>query len=263
MKVIILAAGQGTRLRPLTNFCPKCMVQVNGITILDRQLAILRECNIKDDDIYIITGYCGNTLEEKFRNTEIHIIHNEHYEITNMVFSLMCAAHVLRSGEDVIVSYGDIIYEKEVFRAVLEAQDETAIVVDDDWYGYWAERFENPLDDAETLLYDERDNLIEIGQKTNTLDKIKAQYIGLMKYSPQGAKRLADLAHQAKNKSDRGEKLWRTERIFNKMYMTDLLQGLIDEGNNLKAVHINRGWYEIDDCNDLQVVENKLKGEKQ
>ena len=43
------------------------------------------------------------------------------------------------------------------------------------------------------------------------------------------------------------------------MYMTDLLQGMIDEGNKLKAVHINRGWYEIDDCDDLNIVEAELK----
>ena len=43
------------------------------------------------------------------------------------------------------------------------------------------------------------------------------------------------------------------------MYMTDLLQGLIDEGNKLRAVHIQRGWFEIDDGDDLKVVEHKLK----
>lgn len=43
------------------------------------------------------------------------------------------------------------------------------------------------------------------------------------------------------------------------MYMTDLLQGLIDENYKLKAVHIQRGWFEIDDCDDLKVVESQLR----
>ena len=55
--------------------------------------------------------------------------------------------------------------------------------------------------------------------------------------------------------------MWRTERTYQKMYMTDLLQGLIDEGNQLKVVHINRGWYEVDNCEDLKVVENQLTEE--
>ena len=42
------------------------------------------------------------------------------------------------------------------------------------------------------------------------------------------------------------------------MYMTDLLQSLIDEGSKLKAIHIDRGWFEIDDCDDLKLVEQKL-----
>lgn len=56
-----------------------------------------------------------------------------------------------------------------------------------------------------------------------------------------------------------GEVLWRTTRTYAKMYMTDLLQGLIDENYRLKAVHINRGWFEIDDCDDLKVVESQLR----
>ena len=44
-----------------------------------------------------------------------------------------------------------------------------------------------------------------------------------------------------------------------KMYMTDLLQGLIEEQNKLRAVHIQRGWYEVDDCEDLKVVEQEIR----
>lgn len=60
MKVIILAAGQGTRLRPLTDDRPKCMVEVNGRSIIDRQLNVMRACGIKDEDITIVCGYCNN-----------------------------------------------------------------------------------------------------------------------------------------------------------------------------------------------------------
>ena len=62
MKTIILAAGQGTRLRPLTDNCPKCMVEVNGKSIIERQLEIMRECNIKEQDITIVCGYRNDVL---------------------------------------------------------------------------------------------------------------------------------------------------------------------------------------------------------
>ncbi len=259
MKVIILAAGQGTRLRPLTDDRPKCMVEVNGKSMIERQLDVMRGCGIKDEDITIVAGYRSDVLINKFLNTDIRVIKNEQFETTNMVCSLMCAGNQMKAEEDIIVSYGDIIYDETVFRKILSAQDTMSVIVDDGWYEYWSERCENPLDDAETLMYDDDHYLTEIGQKTTELDKVQSQYIGLMRFRGDGWKAVLQLSAEAERRSAQGEALWRTDRTYAKMYMTDLLQGLIDEGQKLRAVHIHRGWFEIDDCDDLKVVEKKLK----
>ncbi len=259
MKVIILAAGQGTRLRPLTDDRPKCMVEVNGKSMIERQLDVMRGCGIKDEDITIVAGYRSDVLIKKFLNTDIRVIKNEQFETTNMVCSLMCAGNRMKAEEDIIVSYGDIIYDETVFRSILSAQDTMSVIVDDGWYEYWSERCENPLDDAETLMYDDDHYLTEIGQKTTELDKVQSQYIGLMRFRGDGWKAVLQLSAEAERRSAQGEALWRTDRTYAKMYMTDLLQGLIDEGQKLRAVHIHRGWFEIDDCDDLKVVEKKLK----
>ncbi len=259
MKVIILAAGQGTRLRPLTDDRPKCMVEVNGKSMIERQLDVMRGCGIKDEDITIVAGYRSDVLINKFLNTDIRVIKNEQFETTNMVCSLMCAGNQMKAEEDIIVSYGDIIYDETVFHSILSAQDTMSVIVDDGWYEYWSERCENPLDDAETLMYDDDHYLTEIGQKTTELDKVQSQYIGLMRFRGDGWKAVLQLSAEAERRSAQGEALWRTDRTYAKMYMTDLLQGLIDEGQKLRAVHIHRGWFEIDDCDDLKVVEKKLK----
>lgn len=258
MKIIILAAGQGTRLRPLTDDRPKCMVEVNGKSIIERQLDTMRSCGIKDEDITIICGYCSDVLKKEFEDTNIHFIVNEQYDTTNMVCSLMCARGLMESKEDIIISYGDIIYEEDVFRKILAAEDDMSVIVDDGWYEYWAERCENPLDDAETLMFDEDSYLTEIGQKTTDLDRVQSQYIGLMRFRGDGLKKMLSLSAEAEKRSSNGEALWRTTRNYARMYMTDLLQGLIDEGNKLRAVHIQRGWFEIDDYDDLKGVESKL-----
>ncbi len=259
MKVIILAAGQGTRLRPLTDDRPKCMVEVNGKSMIERQLDVMRGCGIKDEDITIVAGYRSDVLIKKFLNTDIRVIKNEQFETTNMVCSLMCAGNQMKAEEDIIVSYGDIIYDETVFHSILSAQDTMSVIVDDGWYEYWSERCENPLDDAETLMYDDDHYLTEIGQKTTELDKVQSQYIGLMRFRGDGWKAVLQLSAEAERRSAQGEALWRTDRTYAKMYMTDLLQGLIDEEQKLRAVHIHRGWFEIDDCDDLKVVEKKLK----
>lgn len=258
MKIIILAAGQGTRLRPLTDDRPKCMVEVNGKSIIKRQLETMWSCGIKNDDITIVCGYCSDILKKEFEDTNIHFIVNEQYDTTNMVCSLMCAKELMESEEDIIISYGDIIYGKDVFEKILAAEDNISVIVDDGWYEYWSERCEDPLDDAETLMFDKDDYLTEIGQKTTDLARVQSQYIGLMRFKGEGLKEMLSLSVEAARRSKNGEALWRTTRSYTKMYMTDLLQGLIDEGNKLRAVHIQRGWFEIDDCEDLKVVESQL-----
>lgn len=259
MKVIILAAGQGSRLRPLTDHCPKCMVEVSGRSMIERQLDTMHACGIKDSDITVVAGYRNEVLKEKLKGTAIHFIVNEEYASTNMVYSLMCARSVMEQEEDILISYGDIIYGEEVLQKVLDSQDEMSVIVDDGWQGYWSKRCENPLDDAETLMFDEKSFLTEIGQKTDDLGKVQSQYIGLMRFKGRGLQALLNLSAKAEQRSREGKMLWRTDRSYAKMYMTDLLQGLIDEKNKLKAVHIQRGWYEVDDSEDLKIVEQELR----
>lgn len=260
MKVVILAAGWGSRLRPLTDDRPKCLVEVNGISILDRQLNTMRQCNIKDHDITIVTGYRNGVIQEKLKNTDINFVFNQEFETTNMVYSLMCAEKIFSGVDDLLISYGDIIYEKQVLAEILESEEECSVVVDDGWHEYWCERCENPLDDAESLLIDAEGFLTEIGQKPDMLEKVQSQYIGLMRFRGQGLKKLLKTAGEAECRSSECRSLWRTERSYQQMYMTDLLQGMIDEGYKLKAVHIQRGWYEIDNYDDLKIAETKLKG---
>ncbi len=259
MKVIILAAGQGTRLRPLTDDKPKCMVEVKGRSILERHLDTIHACGIRDTDITIVAGYRGDVLQSRFAGTEIRIIVNEEYGTTNMVCSLMCARELMESQDDILISYGDIIYNEKVLKKILASDEAASVIVDDGWYAYWSERCGNPLDDAETLLFDRDDYLTEIGQKTTELARVQSQYIGLMRFQREGLHAMLGLAKEAEERTAKGIALWRTARTYRKMYMTDLLQGLIDEGNKLKAVHIHRGWFEIDDVGDLRVVESEIE----
>ena len=221
MKVIILAAGQGTRLRPLTDDRPKCMVEVNGKSILERQLTVMHDCGIRDEDITIVAGYKGEVLWDIFRDTQMNIVINDNYENTNMVCSLMCAREIMEQYEDILLSYGDIIYNEKVLRSILQSEEKASVIVDDGWYSYWSERCENPLDDAETLMFDKDDYLTEIGQKTMDLGKIQSQYIGLMRFKGEGLEAVLHLAAEAEERSRKGVPLWRTTRTYQKMYMTD------------------------------------------
>lgn len=258
MNIIVLAAGQGTRLRPLTEEQPKCMVSINGTSIIERQIETMSSCGVQETDITIVSGYRSDVLQELLKDRGVNFIYNKDYETTNMVCSLLCAREQLENSQDVIVTYGDIIYTAEIFKRILESQEEISVVVDDGWHDYWKQRCENPLDDAETLMYDKNNYLTEIGQKTEDIKKIQSQYIGLMRYQRDGIKKVLKLCDEARNRSRNGIALWKTERSYQKMYMTDMLQGLIETGEKIKAIHILRGWYEIDCAKDLWVAEREV-----
>ena len=197
-------------------------------------------------------------LNRHLKNTGVQVIVNQEFGHTNMVYSLMCARELMEVEEDILVSYGDIIYGENILQKALDADGEISVIVDDGWYNYWSARCENPLDDAETLMYDEKNFLTEIGKKTDDLEKVQSQYIGLMRFRGQGIKSLMAICNKARARTAIGQKLWDTERSYAKMYMTDLLQGMIREGIKLKAIHVWRGWYEVDDVDDLKLVEKEM-----
>jgi L-glutamine-phosphate cytidylyltransferase len=238
MKAIILAAGTGTRLFPYTKDRPKCLVEVNGITLLDRQLAILSAAGIHE--VIVIGGYCADALEER-----VPVLRrNPLYSDTNMVSTLFCAESDLIGT--CIVSYGDIVYSRKILSELLKADDDISVTIDMNWKPYWYARSENPIEDAETLKIN-KDGLIgEIGQKPNTLEEIEGQYMGLMKFSEKGTEALKDAYHESCKKGDiRGKKI-------EKAYMTDLLQLMIDSGHKVKAVPVSDYWVEIDTIEDLE-----------
>ena len=90
MKAIILAAGEGKRLRPYTEDRPKCMVEINGVSLLDRQISVIRSLGI--EEIILIGGYKGDSLLPK--GTKLII--NPRYQETNMVWSLFCGEDELQ-----------------------------------------------------------------------------------------------------------------------------------------------------------------------
>jgi choline kinase len=238
-KAIILAAGEGTRLRPYTLDRPKCLVEVAGKSLLDYQLAVLRSSNV--DPIIVIKGY----LSEKLQRPDVKFYVNQLYATTNMVWTLFCAENELQG--DVIVSYGDIVYSGAVLRALLNSKHDISVVIDRQWEGYWHARFENPLNDAETLKLDFSGRIAEIGKRPCSLADIEAQYIGLMKFTGKGLASLRNTYHNAIKSGALGGK------PVEKAYMTDLLQAVIDGGSEVWPVPIDGSWVEIDSVSDLNL----------
>lgn len=240
MKALIVAAGRGTRLRPHTDTLPKCLVPFAGRRLLDWQLQTLRRNGI--DDIHVVTGYRAEALADQ----NVTLWHNPEWADTNMVYSMMCARPVLENADEILVCYADIVYEPRVLRSVMHGNHRAHVVVDTNWLALWQLRNAQPLDDAESLRLDAHGRIIDIGQPVATVDEVKAQYIGLMRFHDTVLKSLIAILDDAKA-NDRPV----NGRPFATCYMTDLLQAYIDGGGDVHPAAVDSGWLEFDTTDDL------------
>lgn len=129
MKALILAAGIGSRLAPLTDNLPKSMIRVNDKAILENQIEILQKNGI--NDITIITGYKGSIIEEfvnqKYSN--IRIINNSDYLTTNNMYSAFLAKEAL-DGQGFLMMNADVFFDYSVINSLINYEKKDAIVVD-------------------------------------------------------------------------------------------------------------------------------------
>jgi choline kinase len=241
LRAIILAAGEGLRLRPYTLDRPKCLAKLGGKPLLTRQTEVLR--SLKIDDITVVTGYQAHKIEALGYRT----IHNPNYASTNMVASLMCGAELLDGKANVLVAYGDIVYEPRVVQALLQCRASICTTIDKSWLHLWQIRSEDPLAQAETLRLNDSGDILELGKRPESLEEIEGQYMGLIKVSAGFAPRLK-LAYQQLGPDD----LFDGKNAAN-MFMTAFLQHLIDSGQPVRAVMVSGGWLEVDTAEDLEL----------
>ena len=240
MKAIILAAGRGSRLDSYGQDKPKCLIDLGGKSLIERQLHTLRSCGI--NDIVMVTGYRADMLSGLVGETR----HNSEWEDTNMVETLFAANDLF--GEDIIVSYADIVYEPRVLKTLLSSQHDCSVIIDKDWRVQWEARFEDPLSDAETLKLADDGVILEIGNPPSGFEEIEGQYIGLMRFSGAGINAL----RQARQNLNETKRPWMTKRPVRKAYMTDLLMEMILSGVSVYSVPVHTGWLEIDTAEDYE-----------
>lgn len=242
MKAIILAAGAGIRLRPLTNDRPKCMVEYQGKSIISTILETMYSCGIKD--IAIVGGYKIDVLKEYLKDQTIVFFENKAYETTNMVRTFFCAKEWM--DDDLIISYADIIYTDSVLQKVISESSPLSTSVDLEWLKLWEHRMDDPLVDAETMKLDDIGNIMELGKKPKNYDEIQGQYMGLIKIKKELLHEIIEFyASLSRDAIYDG-------KTFDQMYMTSFLQMIIDHIMPIKAVLVHGGWIEIDCIQDME-----------
>lgn len=252
MKAIIIAAGMGCRCEHLTNDKPKCMLEYNGNTLLEIQTGILKECGIKD--IVVIKGY----KQEKIDYPEFKYYINDNFMNNNILNSLFYAEEEM--DDDLLISYSDIYYEKHVVERLLQSKHDISIVVDIDWKGYYEGRTHHPIEQAENVIFDADNNVIELGKIMTNKNDVHGEFIGMLKCSKKGAEILKRHFNRAKQVF--WGKPFKRAATFEKAYLTDMLQDMVEMGVKINCVIIEQGWMEVDTVQDFKKV-SKILAEKE
>lgn len=230
MKALILAAGLGTRLAPITNDRPKSLVPVNGTPILMKQIDNLHKNEITD--ITIISGYKAEILEkavhEKF--PDVGIIESVDYATTNNMYSAYLGRDAVRDSEFLMMN-ADVFYDASVITALLECEASNAIVVDIGTY----------LEESMKVV-EKNGRLIQISKAISPEDALGAS-IDVYKFSVEGGK--AFFRKCAEFIEDKKElKLW------SEIALNDIL-GKVE----FNACPLVGRWLEIDNHDDLAAAE--------
>lgn len=245
MKVIILAAGRGSRLGKRTADRPKCMCLLAGKTLLKRCMESLRAAGIALSDIGIVTGYKGDLIQEK----GVAYFHNPDWENTNMFHSLMMAEEWLEK-EDCIVCYSDIVFSPDAIRMLVGCGEPLALTYYTGFWELWEARMGDPLSDLETFrINPDGKTLMEIGKKPTCREEIEGQYMGLIRFTPKSWGWVQETIRHPLPKT--------VERLD----MTTLLQGLLEDGYPITVLPSGELWLECDTQQDIEAYEKLFAGE--
>jgi len=247
MKAIIVAAGPGSRLNPLTNERPKCLLQVGGKTILERALESLRENGIKR--IAVVRGYCSQLIDYP----NITYYENPNYRENNILRSLFYAEKEM--NDDFIFSYSDIIYNSEIVAQLMECKAEIAVTIDVNWLQHYDGRDLHPISEAE-LVKLENDQVVKIGKEVVRPDEAHGEFIGLAKFTKSGAEAMRTAYHRIAE--ERPAAPFQHAASLEKAYMTDMIQELVDNGSLVQSIDIEGDWMEIDTPQDLERAQRQF-----
>ena len=248
MKAIILSAGYASRLGDLTKELPKSLVNINGKSIIQRQIETFRNNGVKE--IIVIVG----PNKEKFQLKDVEYVIDKNFHEHEQLGSLMTASKHFQN--DLVISFGDVIVDNNIMKQIIESTYDIGIAIDLKWKKNYENRTQHPKSEADLALI-----------KSNKLTKIKknldyvenyqlGEFLGIIKLSNIGSKKILDLFNTL-NSSYQGK--FHDAPSFQKAYLTDIIDELIQTNENVNPIFVDGNWCEIDTLEDLEIASEKIR----
>jgi choline kinase len=243
MRAVIIGAGRGRRLEHRTEEIPKTLVEVMGRPILEWVLDALAAGGFSRKDMVFVTGYGEAVLRERY--PDFTYVRNDDWANNNILLSLLHARAHLEQG--FVATYSDIIYEGAVVKALVESPHDIVLGCDTAWRRRYQHRAHHPETDAEKLRAD-GDRVLEVSRRIPS-EAASGEFIGVMKLSAAGAAQFVSAFDAARERFE--GRVFREGRVFEKAYLIDLLQHMLENGVAMHRVDTDGGYLEIDTLEDL------------
>ena len=239
MKAIILSAGQGRRLLPLTENVPKCILPVRGRPLIGWQIDTLARCGI--DDVTVVIGYGADEVEarlaELYGAQRIRTLYNPFFASSDNLVSCWVARVAMQ--EDFLLLNGDTLFEAAVPQRLLAApQRPITLAVD------CKERY----DDDDMKVIRDGDRLVQVGKRL-ALDRVNAESIGMMTFRGDGPRLFRETIERA----------LRHPQALKQWYLS-LIDELAGRGVVWTQSIQGLGWAEVDSAADLERAQRQVGG---
>ena len=234
MKAVILAAGVASRLRPLTNHTPKCLLKVGSKNILELTIENLLANTISE--IVIVTGYLENQIRDfidlRFPGLNITLLHNELYESTNNIYSLWLARIAL-NGDDMLLMDSDIIFDHRIIEKLCSSERKNCLAL---------KRHELSEEEIKVRI-DQKGRVLEISKEVK-LSEAAGESVGIELFGKEVIQALFKVIDRKIN----------VEKNVNQFYEA-AFQELINFSHEIYAVDITEYFcMEIDTADDLKLA---------
>ena len=211
--------------------------------MLDWILEALAQAGFERRDVVFICGYAEQAVRERY--PEFTFVRNADWEDNNILLSLMYAREHLKDG--FISTYADIVYDGEVVRGLRDSPHAISLGCDTAWRRRYEARTQHPESDAEKLRA-KGSRVIEISRHIAS-EQAQGEFIGVMKLTKTGTEQLLDSFDAAQRQYS--GRIFREGRTFQRAYLIDLLQQMLEAGIEMHRVDTNGGYMEVDTLQDL------------
>jgi choline kinase len=247
MRPIVIGAGRGSRLGPETDEVPKALVSVMGRPMLDWILDALGAGGFARKDVLFIGGYKMDVVRARY--PELSYVENRDWERNNILGSLLCARDALSAG--FVSTYADIVYRGSTVKKLVASPHDKVLVCDTDWRRRYVDRSQHPETDAEKMRAD-GDAVVELSRRIAS-ERASGEFIGVTKFSAEGAREMVGAFDEVRSRQTGAT--WREGRTFERAYLIDLFQEMIERGSTFHRVDTHGGYMEIDTREDMACAE--------